>query len=320
MTMKYKDVKTIFETDGKYDSKSILNKSDNVVSIDILDVIENGVSSEDLLIMSRKVPILKYKTQVTIHGQFGNVGNHRILGYANLFQNKNKSIGVKYNAIDEEKRKKINSVLKMFGWHYKTNIEFTYTKTANDKEGLKRVIDEMTPLFNKIDTSLIYGHKYMKYGSYMGKIYVWISLHIGAIYLKNLESFIHSIYSPIEIDTKLNELESLSKERHKDWTDKKNEENDIIESFKATPDFKNWEKLNDPIGINPGTYIRWRFNYSERIVKWESIYLYLPNRAKKCRYNTASFNTLAEAMDYEPKEKYSDSIYSGSLKYYKSIS
>jgi hypothetical protein len=99
------NIEQIFIKESNFDSKSILNKLDKNIDKSILEQIESGVTLEFLNQLSNKgIPVLKYKTQITIHGLFPELTNNYFLGYKNIFQNKNKSIGVKYNAIDENKR------------------------------------------------------------------------------------------------------------------------------------------------------------------------------------------------------------------------
>lgn len=85
------------------DKKNKVNRSNEEVSIDILEKIEKGIDIEFLETTS--LPVFCYQTQITIHGKFpANLSTNRVGGYKNLFQNQNGSIGIKYNAIDFSKK------------------------------------------------------------------------------------------------------------------------------------------------------------------------------------------------------------------------
>lgn len=119
-------LETLFTTESNFDHKSILNKLDKPIDRTILDKIEAGITLENIEELTKQgIPVLKYKTQITIHGLFPELEKNYIFGYKNLFQNKNKSIGVKYNAIDEEKRQRIAKRLNCIGFYYRGNSQGT---------------------------------------------------------------------------------------------------------------------------------------------------------------------------------------------------
>jgi hypothetical protein len=97
-----KDKKKIFSSDSGFDTPKKINRSEKIVDKEILDDIENGITLETLNELD--LPIFKYTTQITIHGLFDKLTQQRIGGYKWIFQNKNKSIGIKWNAIDYEKK------------------------------------------------------------------------------------------------------------------------------------------------------------------------------------------------------------------------
>ena len=113
-----KDIELLLEKNGKTDSKHILNTCPNkTISDEILNEIENvGVTFERMTELSKKIDIFRYRTQITIHGIFSELQNNRIGSYKNLFQNKNKSIGVKWDAIDKEKKSFIYEKLWYFNF------------------------------------------------------------------------------------------------------------------------------------------------------------------------------------------------------------
>lgn len=151
----------IFKTEsGFYDSKHILNVSSVVVTEDILNKIEAGITSEQLNELKKTLPIFSYKTQITIHGLFPELKKNYQFGYKFIFQNKNKSIGIKYGAIDESKRKYLEPYLNYLGLHYRkdsssqvfnriTSItKENYESKYNEFKALKEKIDKCNDLYN----------------------------------------------------------------------------------------------------------------------------------------------------------------------------
>ena len=100
----------IMAMEGCRDSKHILNLADADVPQSVLDKIEDGCSLETLEEIAKGFPICRYSTQITIHGRFPEISKRRVGGvYVNLVRNKNGSVGVKWNAIDAEKRRRLDS-------------------------------------------------------------------------------------------------------------------------------------------------------------------------------------------------------------------
>jgi hypothetical protein len=65
--------------------------------------IESGVSLERLQALN--VPVYQYATQLTIHGQLPEFsGKARPAGYKSIFKNENGTLGIRYVAIDAEKK------------------------------------------------------------------------------------------------------------------------------------------------------------------------------------------------------------------------
>lgn len=89
---------------GQSDTKArrVLNTSKTVANITAKDI-ENGVSLE--VLESLNVPVYRYQTQITIHGLLPDITKDTVNGYKSILLNGNGSIGVKYIAIDGEKKK-----------------------------------------------------------------------------------------------------------------------------------------------------------------------------------------------------------------------
>jgi len=322
--MKLNDKKYIIQSDGRSDKKSKLNKLNKLVNQKHLDKIEQGVTIEDLDKMKAEgLPILKYKTQITIHGIFPTLQNNIIGGYVNVFQNKNRSIGVRYTAIDEDKRKRIAESLKWLGFKYKKNSSDTcFQKVArtSSKEEAMQIINEYKELADKIDTSLFYGGKSVYYGSYMGMIYIFFDLHIGAIYESNIPKLLLSVGITSEfIAQKESEQKAKDLERKEYWAQKKREEEaKQKQSLEAKSDQLNRLKQLQPVNKHndDGLYIRSKFNWKDELV-FELVYIYTPKGKKKPRYRKEEFTSIDDALSANMEAGWNDSIYNGKFTGYK---
>lgn len=192
-----KAVENLF-TSGNYDSKNITNKSNIVIPQSILDTIESdGATSEMLDTIGTKV--FKYRTQITIHGLFPELKNNYIGGYKNLFQNKNLSIGVKYNAIDRDKKQRIFSKIRAFlsGWNVVNNsTEYNIYKSSNHfhtKDDYLKLLPEYKNLAESINKDLFFGNVDVYLAKNFFGYFMVCELNIGAIYEKNVNALIESV-------------------------------------------------------------------------------------------------------------------------------
>lgn len=310
-----KKTEELFAKESNFDSKNILNRLNQKVSQSILDRIEAGITLEDLdLIGKQGIPIFKYKTQITIHGLFENLQNHRIFGYQNLFQNKNKSIGIKWNAIDEEKRESISEKLKFLGFYY--NRTSTTTCFFFSKRLTEETLAEAKSLFSKTDTSLFLGQKYLWIGDAWGVKYINLDIRLNAIYQKNVQPFLDALGATEEVIQAITaEKKKQEQERAEKWKleeDRKQQERkvkmeqakDQIQSLEKYPKV---EKCKEN-----GIYIKPIFDHKENLV-FSVIYIYTPERAKKPRWNSNQFQSVKEALEHNPVPRFSDSVFNGTV-------
>lgn len=182
-----KEIQEIFQTQSKWDSKHINNVCERPVDDGLLRMIERGCSIEAIEdIVSKGYPVFKYKTQITIHGLFPEVEKHRIGGYKNLFQNKNKSIGVRWSAVDINKRHRIAEVVEPISkWYYdESSTEHSYHIT---KRYSNETLNELRELSQKIDTSLFFGdvRLVLMQHPFFG-VYIRLVVKVNAVYDKNV--------------------------------------------------------------------------------------------------------------------------------------
>jgi hypothetical protein len=316
-------IETLFMDHSNCDSKAILNKLNRAIDQSVLDKIENGVNLEEIEQLTKSgIPILKYKTQITIHGLFPELSNNYILGYKNIFQNKNKSIGVKYTAIDEEKRQRIAKRLKPLGFSYHRNSQGTNFDILQSvtKESFDTVKNHLFDLKNKIDNTLFYGYCDIWRGQAFGINYLCLSLNINAIYEANVEPFLNKIGATMELYNNYIEqkeaeqkeyYEQLRKNREEAEEKKKQSLANKTEELNILQQFPRIEKINEP-----GVYILRHYNYDNELI-FRLVYIYMIKGKKKPRWNKKDFLTVNEALNYKPEIHWSDGIYSSKLTGYK---
>jgi hypothetical protein len=99
-------------------ARRVLNTAPDTVANITAEALENGVTIEAL--ESLNVPVYRYNSQVTIHGNIPDFdSNARPGGYKAVFKNGNGSVGVKYIAIDAAKKDLIARAARLSesGWH-----------------------------------------------------------------------------------------------------------------------------------------------------------------------------------------------------------
>lgn len=218
--MELKDVKNLFSATISNDSKHKLNTTNKAISLDVLSEIEYlGITLERLNELSEQgYDIYKYSTQITLHGICKELSNDRICGYKCLVLNKNKSIGIKYIAVDNDKKHRITDVLGEFGWNTKCSSSELYPFMMKRFKSVEEAIskcNEYKEIAERIDKDLFYGSYSIYIGNYMGMFYVVFDLYINAILKSNVDKLlecvlgmnINDINSEIQAKDRARELE-----------------------------------------------------------------------------------------------------------------
>lgn len=193
-----KNIETFFET-SNFDSKNITNKGTKIISQTTLNKIESEGATLEFL-QELKAPIFKYKTQITIHGIFPELKNNYLGGYKSIFQNKNLSIGVKWNAVDYAKKKVIYNTITRYckGWSIsKNSTEYFIYKTSKyftNKEEYKLLLESTKADLKHIDNKLFFGNcgVYLSQSLYSGYFLVTY-VNIGGILQNNVNKCIENI-------------------------------------------------------------------------------------------------------------------------------
>ncbi len=184
--MKFKETLEKIGVGDDDKARRVLNVSNAKANI-TADELEAGVTIERLAEIG--VPVLRYSTQVTIHGDLPDFDPaSRPAGYASVFKNANGSVGVRYVAIDGEKKRRIVEASRLSVSPEGTN-PFSYGWTASiDSQGLglahyfedkQACIDA----YRAFPRDLIFGSVAAMSGAF-GGYYVFV--HVGAVLEENI--------------------------------------------------------------------------------------------------------------------------------------
>jgi len=116
--MKTNDFLDKFECKKDDKARRVLNVAPDKPANVTANELEDGMTLEAL--QGIGVPVLRYSTQITIHGLIPAFDDtKRVGGYRNLIRNGNGSVGVKYGAIDAAKKDLIARSARATGgkWH-----------------------------------------------------------------------------------------------------------------------------------------------------------------------------------------------------------
>lgn len=180
------------EQNNNFDAKNILNRSQGVVSQEIIDQIESGGITSEML-QGFPFPIFKYRTQITLHGKFNTDRDYYITGgYKNLIINKNKSLGVKYSAIDMQKKLFINKVLRLEESRFFMDINSSHSVIGAYLVYSETNLETMKQVFKLLPTNYI-GFSQLYLSQSMFGTYIVIKLYLNAIYQSDLFPFLSQL-------------------------------------------------------------------------------------------------------------------------------
>lgn len=249
--MKLTDKEFFYTSEGLVDSKHILNTNpDKEIDISYLDLLEKeGVTLEQLKEFEKEgLDIFRYKTQITIHGIFPTLKSKRIGDYKSLIENKNRSIGVKWRAIDLDKKKEVFNLFCRYhkGFNIVSSSQHFFLRKydfINDKEDFEKKYAELKEIACKIDKKLFYGNVSIFTAKYIGQLLLVMDIRLNAIDKANIPNFItkatgvkyHDILNEIKLENEAKDKETLriekQKEANKEAKKKYIEENIISKGF-----------------------------------------------------------------------------------------
>ena len=268
-----KTIEKLFERDDVgNDTKHKLNLENKTVSRDLLKKIEAGVDIEEL--EKIELPVCKYKTQITIHGLFPDQeSNGYVYGYKHVFQNKNRSIGIRYGAIDAQKKKVVSDIwrtaknAKLTKWHInRSSQEFTlnqFSRVTSKEEAVSQSI-QFKDFFSTVPKDLFIGH----YGvcfvkDIYGQMYLEASVELSSIRWSEVNYFCELFFSVSleqakELD-KIAELKEIELKKQRD-IEVNNAQENAQKKFEALKE----KYKNDFISVpKEGIFRGFRISYGE---------------------------------------------------------
>lgn len=192
-------IQDLFEKVSVYDSKHIKNLSKKKVPQQLLEAVENGCSYETLLQLAKGYPVCKYQTQITVHGIFNDLGTRRVGVYVNLCKNKNQSLGIRWSAIDYNKKEELFTNIRTVdrAWHIVKNSQQFYLEQmvcVKDQDEYNRTLAAFKQKAACIDTSLFTG-SVSAYGmmDVWGRVYVVLNVVVNCFPLLNMQKITENI-------------------------------------------------------------------------------------------------------------------------------
>lgn len=243
--MQYKRIEDVLENKTKnYDSKHILNLAPNkIIPNDVLERLrKDGLTIEQIdRLQDEGYPVCHYETQITIHGIVANelAARRTANGYVTLVRNQNKSLGVRWIAVDEEKRKRIFTLLRHYGWSHQHNssCDYYYKVMHLTKEAVEMLKSEEA----RIDKSLFFGRTDLYRAGLYGMNYIVLECHVNGIYERNIKSFVESMTGVSYEECELRNQEFCDKQKA-EWEERKRKANEAEERNRLRRE--EWKKNN----------------------------------------------------------------------------
>lgn len=270
-------IQDLFEKVSVYDSKHIKNLSKKKVPQQLLEAVENGCSYETLLQLAKGYPVCKYQTQITVHGIFNDLGTRRVGVYVNLCKNKNQSLGIRWSAIDYNKKDELFSNIRTVdrAWHIVKNSQQFYLEQmvrVKDQDEYNRTLAVFKQKAASIDTSLFTG-SVSAYGmiDVWGRVYVVLNVVVNCFPLQNMQKITENITgkdaafisSALEIEKEKRikrekEYEERVQEYERQRAEKKNLYKQQLEAWRAqNPIPESFRKVSNHT-FQPGDIVLYR--------------------------------------------------------------
>lgn len=214
--MKYNNIEKLFDNSFSFDSKHKVNTTNKVLPLGIVENINNGVTLEQLNdLIAKGYDIYKYSTQITIHGICKDLTDNNVFLYKSLILNKNKSLGVKWIAVDAEKKNEICTKLEYFGWStVQSSTKFYPTKVVrfSNKEDAKKQCAVYRNIIDRIGNNMFYGSYNIYIGEIFSMYFAVIELFINGIKQENVTPLLEKILD-MDNETITNKINSIEAER-----------------------------------------------------------------------------------------------------------
>lgn len=179
---------------GTYDQRHKLNACNRDFPSDLLRQLEDGCTIETLEKIASSFPIFKYRTQITIHGHFPELETSRVGYYKNLFKNENGSLGVRYSAIDAEKKERLANILKYTWYSNETSSSFTLKKCKRvERNEVAGAVESFRKEAERINLNLFVGSVYVTVTPLWGMYYVNLVVAPLYFYEKNFTALVENL-------------------------------------------------------------------------------------------------------------------------------
>lgn len=189
----------LFKKSSAYDKKHINNLSTKKVPASLLAMVEQGCSYETLVKLAKGFPICKYQTQITVHGVFDDLGTRCVGRYVNLTRNKNGSLGIRWTAIDYDKKEELFQDIKLVDdtWIIRNDSTAFYMQKmirVSSQEQYQKWLKIFKHQADKIDTSLFTG-TVSAYGAQgpWGTLYAVLTLNVQCFPSENLSKIVENV-------------------------------------------------------------------------------------------------------------------------------
>ena len=214
--MEYNNVEKLFENKFNYDKKHKLNTSPKELPLKIIENINKGVTLEQLNeLLAKGYDIYKYSTQITIHGICKELIDNNVFLYKSLILNKNKSLGVKWAAVDSKKKENICKTLEYFGWttnHTSLKFHPSLIKCSDNVADAKKQCNDLKTIIDNIGENMFYGSYNIYMGEIFGRYYSVLDLFINGIKQENVTPLLEKILD-MDNETITNKINSIKAER-----------------------------------------------------------------------------------------------------------
>lgn len=214
--MEYSKIEKLFDNKFSYDKKHKLNTSPKKLPLDVIENINKGVTLEQLNSLTHKgFDVYKYSTQITIHGICDELTDNNVFFYKSLMLNKNKSLGVKWIAVDAEKKTKICKTLEYFGWttiRSSTKNYPTHVIRFDSETEAKEQCNKYKAIIDRIGNNMFFGSYNIYIGEAFGMYFAIFDLFINGIKQENVTPLLEKILD-MDNETITNKIDSIKAER-----------------------------------------------------------------------------------------------------------
>jgi len=313
-----RDVENIFNFKTEFDKKSKLLLSDKKIPQILIDAIEKGDITSEVL-ETLDFPIRKYMTQITIHGDFDNFNQG--YGYKFVFKNKNGSVGVKWQAIDWKKRKYIASYLKESGIYYFSNSTESYfcKNVAIDKDNYQSALEDLKELVETAKSAEYYGGAKIYRCSVYGQQYLVFQMVINGISESNVEKLLSAFGYDKDMRAKVDaerlaKEEATKKEREERWANQKANKEKLLQELKIELEENGYSKDDVEKFENEAIYFQARMNWNNE-KEFKLVKRYKKNPRARCYHVVEKeFKSFKEMNEWLKENELEPTIWDRKLK------